>query len=48
MKTKRVETGYTDYISPEAECITVDTEGILCSSTKDLHYDDEWGELFNS
>ena len=48
MKIQRVDTGYTDYISPETECITVDAEGVLCSSIKDLLYDEEWGELFNS
>ena len=51
MKIKRVDTGYTDYISPETECITVDAESVLCSScssTNDLLYDEEWGELFNS
>ena len=48
MKIKRVETGYADYISPETKCITFDVEGVLCSSTKDLLYDEEWGELFNS
>ena len=48
MKTKRVETGSTDYVSPETNCITVNAEGILCSSTIDLLYDEEWGELFNS
>lgn len=48
MKIKRVDTGYTGYISPETESITVDAEGGVCSSTKDLLYDEEWGELFNS
>ena len=48
MKINRTSTGILDYISPETECITVDAEGVLCSSTKDLLYDEEWGELFNS
>ena len=51
MKINRTSTGILDYISPEIECISVDAEDVLCSScssTKDLLYDEERGELFNS
>jgi hypothetical protein len=47
MKINRINAGYAEYVSPEMECVNVDAEGVLCSSTEDLLLDEEWGELFN-
>lgn len=48
MKINRIITGSAEYVSPEIECVNIDAEGVLCSSTEDLLLDEEWGELFNS
>lgn len=47
MNIKEINAGYDDYLSPGIESITIDAEGVLCSSTEDMILDEEWGELFN-